>query len=118
MVRMYDLGTLKAYVTPQSTLHHKAAVTSVQYAPTATSYASGSVDGSIKIWDTVSNNCIKTIDEAHGGRPVTSVCYSSDGGSLLTYGKDSIVRLWDIGTCQMVQEFKGASQNVCSKKVC
>jgi cleavage stimulation factor subunit 1 len=48
---------------------------------------SGSVDGSIKIWDAVSNRCIATFLQAHDGDEVCSVTFSRNGKYVLSSGK-------------------------------
>jgi cleavage stimulation factor subunit 1 len=51
---------------------------------------SGSVDGSIKIWDAVSNRCIATFPtflQAHDGDEVCSVTFSRNGKYVLSSGK-------------------------------
>jgi WD40 repeat protein len=50
-------------------------------------FVSGSVDGSIKIWDAVSNRCIATFLQAHDGDEVCSVTFSRNGKYVLSSGK-------------------------------
>ena len=50
-------------------------------------FVSGSVDGSIKIWDAVSNRCISTFLQAHDGAEVCSVTFSRNGKYVLSSGK-------------------------------
>lgn len=40
---------------------------------------SSSRDGSIKLWDAVSNKCVNTLDKAHDGSQVCSVTFSRNG---------------------------------------
>lgn len=39
-------------------------------------YATGSLDGTIKIWDAISCRCINTFDKAHDGAEVCSVSFT------------------------------------------
>ena len=48
-------------------------------------YASGSRDGSIKLWDGISNKCIATIADAHEGAVVGSVTFSRSGKVSINY---------------------------------
>jgi len=48
----------------------------VKYSPNANLYVTASEDGSIKIWDGVSNKCVNTFERAHDGAPVCSVVFS------------------------------------------
>lgn len=50
-----------------------------RFSPDAKVYASGSRDGSIKIWDGVSNRCVNTFVKAHGGSEVCSVTFTRNG---------------------------------------
>ena len=45
-------------------------------------YVSGSRDGSIKLWDGVSNKCVGTVSQAHEGAEVGSVTFSRSGKVL------------------------------------
>jgi len=40
---------------------------------------SSSRDGSIKLWDAVSNKCVNTFEKAHDGSQVCSVTFSRNG---------------------------------------
>lgn len=42
-------------------------------------YATASKDGSIKLWDGISNRCINTFQKAHDGSEVCSVAFTKNG---------------------------------------
>jgi WD40 repeat protein len=42
-------------------------------------YASGSKDGSIKLWDGVSSKCVNTFKNAHDGNEVSSISFTRNG---------------------------------------
>ena len=75
---------------------HTGAVSSIAYNPDGTTLASGSADGTVRLWDTTTGALKNTLT---GHRPgdrgaVTSVVYSPDGTTLATGGyRDA--RLWD-----------------------
>jgi WD40 repeat protein len=61
--------------------------------------ASGSVDGTVRLWDTSSGGPLATL-QAHTGA-VWSVALSTNGRLLATGGLDGMVRLWEVlrGDC-------------------
>ena len=62
-----------------------------------------------QIWDGVSSRCVATYIAAHGGDDVCSVVFSRNGKYLLTSGKDSVARLWDLaGSGQPLLSYTGA----------
>lgn len=76
VVRIYDINTAQCFVSPISAQHHNSSVTCVKYASNAKLYATGSLDGTIKIWDAISGRCINTFDKAHDGAEVCSVVFT------------------------------------------
>lgn len=57
----------------------------LRYSPGAKYFTSSSRDGSVKLWDGVSNKCVNTFHKAHGGAEVCSVLFSRNGKVKVTY---------------------------------
>lgn len=79
VLRVYDINTSQCFVSAISSQQHTSSVTCVKYGLTAKMYASGSTDGSIKLWDVVSGRCVNTFSQAHDGAEVCSVTFSKNG---------------------------------------
>ena len=105
IVRLYDVPTLKCYATRRHGDHHFDVINHMEWAPGASVYATCAKDGSIKIWDGVSSECINTIGQAHTGASVSSVQFSKSGRYLLSVGRDSHARLWDLRKGRQVQQY-------------
>jgi WD40 repeat protein len=58
--------------------------------------ASGSDDGTVKIWEAGSGACIKTL-EGHGDW-VRSVAFSPDGTRVASGSDDGTVKIWEAGS--------------------
>lgn len=108
-VRLFDITSMKVFVP---TDHHLGAITKVRYAPNGATFASCSVDGSIKIYDTVTSKCVNTISKAHGGSSVIGITYSKSCAYLLSTGLDSTGKLWDLTSGKVICVYKGALQKV------
>jgi WD40 repeat protein/transcriptional regulator with XRE-family HTH domain len=67
--------------------------------------ASGSADGTIKLWQISNGQCYKTI-QGHDGE-VFSVAFSPDGQTLASGGEDSLIKLWSIGSSQHLKTLQG-----------
>ena len=79
---------------------HTAAVLSVSFSSDGTILASGSSDGTVKLWDGETQQSITTLDE-HTGE-VSSVSFSRDGTLLASGSHDRTVRLWNVATRQNI----------------
>ena len=69
---------------------HKDGVESIAFSPNGATLASGSFDGTVKLWDVATRTTITTLE---GG---SSIAFSPDGKILATSGWD--IPLWDVAT--------------------
>jgi WD40 repeat protein len=91
---------------------HSAPVTSVCFNPKGSLMASGSLDNTIRMWDTATGRQVGDPLRGHGGG-VLSVCFSSDGTILASGSGDRAVHLWNPTTGQQVGEpLRGHSSGV------
>ncbi|MEO0687083.1 MAG: WD40 repeat domain-containing protein, partial [Cyanobacteria bacterium J06649_11] len=103
---------------------HDENIWSIAFSPDGTKIVSGSSDRTVKIWNSHSGQCLKTLSGhpygfasrfksgnppnalAHS-RPVLSVTFSPDGNTVASCGGHSIIKLWNVetGDCfQTIQE--------------
>ncbi|KAA6213902.1 hypothetical protein CP973_32525 [Streptomyces albofaciens JCM 4342] len=87
------LSAYAAYRANQFT-EHTGAVNAVAFSRDGRTLATGSVDRTVKLWDTTTNHMLGTLI-GHVG-PVYALAFSPDGRILATAGDDSTVRLWDV----------------------
>ncbi len=83
---------------------HTSSVSSCAFSPDGTQLLSGSLDNTLKLWDTASGTCLRTF-EGHTGS-VSSCAFAPDGTQLLSASADNTLKLWDTasGTCQRTLE--------------
>ncbi len=75
---------------------HARPVRTVKYSPDGARIASGSADGTMRIWDRNSGQCLAVLSGHQGA--VTSVAYSPDGLVIASAGADGVLRIWDSKT--------------------
>lgn len=94
------------------TSNHIGPVTSVAFSPDGRQLASGSVDGSIKLWDTASGKELKRL-EGHT-KTVNSVAFSPDGSRIASGSADHTIRLWNVAGGQEIRCLEGHTDPVTS----
>ncbi|KAJ3540159.1 hypothetical protein NM208_g5181 [Fusarium decemcellulare] len=78
---------------------HKDRVASISFTRDGKIQASGSNDGTIRVWDSSTGACLKSW-KAHDGECVTTVAFAPGWSSavLASGGHDKLVKIWDIAT--------------------
>ena len=89
---------------------HTSTVTSVAFSPTHDIIASGSLDGTIRLWDAVSGAHLKTL-EGHS-ESVYSVVFSPDGTRIASGSNSCTIQLWDTVSGAHLKTLEGHSKSV------
>ena len=127
VIRMYDVNTTQCFTGSVPRHQHHDVVTSLDWSfdgkgmsvfiwtisirssPIFSSaYVSASMDGAIKVWDGVSSHCVSTYIKAHDGVEVCSVRFTRNGKYILSSGKDSLMKLWELSTNRCLIAYTGA----------
>ncbi|KAJ1658685.1 hypothetical protein IWQ61_002115 [Dispira simplex] len=109
-IRLHDVKTFQGYTAsrvPEE--QHKAGIQQVRFSDHGGELVTASEDGSIKVWDVVSGNCVKTIPDAHSGAKVSSAQFSKNAKYILSCGLDSTAKLWETTSGRLMCTFEGAA---------
>ena len=93
-----------------SAIRHNGAIYSVAFSPDWKRLATGSGDGTVKLWDAATGQETRSL-KGHLGI-VNSVAFSPDGKRLATGSLDRTVKLWDVATGQETLTLRGHSDIV------
>ena len=75
---------------------HDDNIWSIAFNLDGTKIVSGSSDRTVKIWNSQTGQCLKTLF-GHN-RPVLSVAFSPGGNTVASCGGHSIIKLWNVET--------------------
>jgi WD40 repeat protein/serine/threonine protein kinase len=89
---------------------HGNAVRAVAWDRDGTRLASGSYDGTVKVWDAATGKEIRTL-RGHG-HEVNAVAWSPDGTRLASASQDGPVKVWDVATATATLTLRGHTQGV------
>ncbi|GAB7323040.1 hypothetical protein MBLNU13_g05559t1 [Cladosporium sp. NU13] len=113
-VFLWDVRTARVM---RSLPAHSDPVSGVDFVRDGTLAASCSSDGLIRIWDTGTGQCLKTLVHEDNA-PVTSVRFSPNGKYVLAATLDSSLRLWNYVEGRCVKTYQGHKNEKYSIGVC
>jgi WD40 repeat protein len=90
----------------------KEPVTSIAFSPDGQTIASGSYDGTVKLWEVSAGKLLRTL--SGNSLHVLSVAFSPDGQTFASGSGDRKVKLWEVGTCKLLRTLSGHSDYVTS----
>jgi WD40 repeat protein len=92
---------------------HSNAVNGVAFSPDGRTLATGSRDGTARLWDVATYQPLATLT-GHIAKiaEVTAVAFSPDGRTLATASADHTVKLWDVASHQPLATLTGHTNNV------
>ncbi|CAN6717644.1 unnamed protein product [Malus baccata var. baccata] len=107
---LYDVNTFQCYLSVNAPdIDVNGAVNLVRYSATGGKYVVASKDSVIRLWDGITAKCAHSIP-AHGTAEATSANFTKDQRFVLSSGKDSTVKLWEVDTGKLVKQYLGATQ--------
>jgi WD40 repeat protein len=117
LVRIWDVrtGTLLQVLAGHADEVRSVAFSPIELrltpqAPATIVLASGSFDGTVRLWDAATGTCLKRL-QGHQGW-VWSVAFSPDGQVLASSGSDRLLHLWQVSTGTWLRSLLGHTQQI------
>jgi WD40 repeat protein/tRNA A-37 threonylcarbamoyl transferase component Bud32 len=95
----------KTWQCVQTLTGHTSEITSVALSPQAFLLASGSLDGTVKIWNLGTSKLLRTLRGHYNS--VSSVAISPDGYLLASASWDRTVKIWHLGNGKLLYTLRG-----------
>jgi WD40 repeat protein len=112
-VKVWDIGIgVPSGQVRQTLSGHSKYVWSVAFSPDGKSLASGSHDGTVKVWEVATGKLLQTFKQHQ--KAVTSVAFSPDALLLASGSADNTLIVWDVQTGQPRHTLKGHTGSVLS----
>jgi WD40 repeat protein len=87
---------------------HTSIVTAVAFSPDNRLLASGSVDASVKLWDTATGQEVLTL--AGHTQPINALAFSPDGNYIVSGSEDGSTKLWAAQTGELLATLMSINQ--------
>jgi serine/threonine protein kinase len=94
----------------QTLIGHSDSVIPVAFSPDSKTLASGSMDKTIKLWDTQSGKLRQTLTGHNNG--VHALAFSPDGRTFASGSDDKTIKLWNAQTGALAQTLAGSNSAV------
>jgi small GTP-binding protein len=92
--------------------HVADAFNSIAFSPDGNTLASGSYDGTIKLWNAKNGKLIGSLQGR--SKSVRSVAFSPDGNTLAGGSSDNTIKLWNVKNGELIRSLEGHSDAVLS----
>lgn len=93
-IEIWNLKDANPEMSGIALIGHTADVLSIDFSPDGKNIISGSEDTTIKIWDSITGECLHTLT-GHTSY-VSSVRYGKDGKFIVSGSRDTTIKLWNI----------------------
>ncbi|KAJ6163315.1 hypothetical protein N7497_003294 [Penicillium chrysogenum] len=105
------------FIHARSLPAHSDPVAGIDVGLDGTLIASCALDGLIRIWDTHSGQCLRTL-VMEDNPPATCVKFSPNGRYVLAWTLDGCIRMWDYVKSRVIKTFQGHVNNKYSLSGC
>jgi WD40 repeat protein len=89
---------------------HRDRVSALVFGPDGRTLISGSIDKTIRIWDSWAGQELRKIDAHEGG--VNDVAVTGDGKTFVSGAFDHKAKAWDVDTGRLLETFEGSQSQI------
>jgi WD40 repeat protein len=102
-IKLWDIATRKELWSAKS----PSMISAVAFSPGGTTLASAEADGRVQLREADSGWGIAELRRHEG--PVYTVAFAANGQTLASSGLDHVVRIWRVGTRELLESFDGGN---------